>query len=94
MTARKVDPRSHQENVVAVCAKMYEARRTLRSLLGDDQYAARVADWKKLVRAVMEHRGEKNVFEVLPELIKSADGGGQVPWILAAAVELTEAEGD
>jgi hypothetical protein len=76
------------EGPMRIAAKLYEARDTCRTLLGD-KYEARMAEWADVIRARMRlsNTGELNAARELCELIW--EGIAQVQ-ILAAAVEMLE----
>jgi len=82
------------ETKIRIAARLYEARDTVRCLLGD-KYASQMAEGGKLLSSVAAKRGE-NVLKVATQLASACEKQDR-PFaavaILAAAVELLEPSG-
>ena len=78
------------EQVVTIAAKMYEARKGLRSLFGE-RYDENCERWREVLRV---QSAERPILDVALEMLKDmqqrgADGWAQA-WVLAAAVDVIE----
>lgn len=78
------------EQQIQIAAKLYEARRTLRRLFGDD-YAESAGRWMDLLRQHAKRSGLDTIPAAL-DLIKNhlADNERSQLWLMAAAVEVIE----
>ena len=78
------------ERVVMCAAKLYDARSSLRGILGDE-YDERVEPFRTIIRKLSENRPP---IEVMIEMLKKLDRRGANGWdqmfVMAAAVDVTE----
>lgn len=82
------------ERAVRIAATYYDARDSLRTILGDE-YAARVAPWREVVRGAVRRFGCAEVMapvRVVQDLRERGQnvGGIEVAYLLAATVEEVE----
>lgn len=79
------------EETIGMAAKLYDARRCIRSLAGDS-YKASVEPWITLVRKVMAAE-KKQPLQACIVLGKGVEDVAALLWLFAATVEVVEAEG-
>lgn len=79
------------EQIISMAAKMYEARTTMRRLLGA-KYTERMAECQKFITAVMERDGVNETSAAIRLAKELTDDGHTVLGVqmLAAAVEMIE----
>lgn len=78
-------------NPIRMAAKFYDIRDHVKRVLGD-KYSARMAEGGKLLTGIAEQKG-CGILEVALNVCQSAKRAGdenQIPFIIAAAVELLE----
>ena len=77
------------EKHVRLAAKMYDARRVLKSLYPDN-FSKRCQEWQDVIKKVSEGKGVSELDAVIDILGKLKDSGIAQMWVLASYVELME----
>lgn len=86
----------HAERAIRIATKFHEARSTLKTLTSKEAYPKIIADCREVISATIEH-GADDVMDAVRILIKAATDRGDgisAMWLMAAAVEMIEGEGD
>jgi len=83
---------SRRRKEVQIAAKMYEAREVLQRLFGEE-YATRVERYRVGLRRLAAAEG-RDILPTMFAVLKKADANdsGFCLWLLAAAVDLIEAD--
>lgn len=85
---------TNSERAVGVAAKMYDARRTLKSLC-PEKYFERCREWQDVIKKIAADNNWselETVIDILGRL--KHESGMSVLWVLAAYVEMVEPSGE